>query len=81
MPQLVRGLELSADGSTSSEPFKSSVSQPYGSPGEAIRKMGVSEWQNTRPISSLSNDKEAKDQRHGGFFRAGLPEVVHEHDC
>lgn len=44
------------------------VSQPYSSQAEAMRKMGLVEWQRSRPVSKLSADPNAKSTNEMGRF-------------
>ncbi|KAH7161911.1 Alpha/Beta hydrolase protein [Dactylonectria macrodidyma] len=48
--------------------FKTMVSQPYSSQAEAMRKMGLVEWQRSRPVSKLSADPNARSTNEMGRF-------------
>jgi pimeloyl-ACP methyl ester carboxylesterase len=44
------------------------VSQPYASQAEAMRKMGLVEWQKSRPVSKLSSNPNAPNTNEMGRF-------------
>lgn len=53
-----------------SDTFIRMVSEPYKSQGEAIRKMGIVEWQKSRPVSRLGTEQPAETNEMGRFAGA-----------
>ncbi|KAJ5385556.1 Alpha/Beta hydrolase protein [Penicillium concentricum] len=49
------------------ERFMSMTSEPYSSPGEAVRKLGILEWKRTRPVTTLDANQNVESYDMGDF--------------
>ncbi len=52
----------------SREAFATMTSEPYDSPGEAVRKLGILEWQRSRPVSKLGTNQQVENTNDMGRF-------------
>lgn len=47
------------------------VSEPFSSQGEAMRKLGIVQWQKSRPVSRLGTDQAKETNEMGRFSGSG----------
>ncbi|KAH0342002.1 putative cytochrome P450, partial [Aureobasidium melanogenum] len=66
-PDRLKSLIIMSSPIVLGEAFRIMTSEPYDSPGEAIRKMTLVEWQKTRPISKLGTNQKATTNDMGRF--------------
>ncbi|OBT54057.1 hypothetical protein VE04_07766 [Pseudogymnoascus sp. 24MN13] len=67
-PDKLKSLIIMSSPLTLNDTFKKMVSQPYASQAEAMRKMGLVEWQKSRPVSKLSSNPNAPNTNEMGRF-------------
>ncbi|KAM5349191.1 hypothetical protein ACJ41O_009014 [Fusarium nematophilum] len=84
-PSKLKSLILMSSPLVLNDAFKTMVSQPYSSQAEAMRKMGLVEWQRSRPVSKLSSDPDAKSTNEMGRFSGPgylkwYDEMLEKHD-
>jgi pimeloyl-ACP methyl ester carboxylesterase len=60
------------------------VSEPYSSQGEAMRKLGLVEWQKSRPVSRLGTNQKNETNEMGRFsgpdYLAWYDKMLMKHD-
>ncbi|KIV81237.1 hypothetical protein PV11_08664 [Exophiala sideris] len=69
-PEKLKSLILMSSPLVLNETFIRMVSEPYKSQGEAMRKMGIVEWQKSRPVSRLGTEPPAETNEMGRFAGA-----------
>ncbi|KAK4942807.1 hypothetical protein LTR10_017567 [Elasticomyces elasticus] len=69
-PEKLKSLILMSSPLVLNETFLRMVSEPYMSQGEAMRKMGIVEWQKSRPVSRLGTEQPAETNEMGRFAGA-----------
>ncbi|EMR69678.1 hypothetical protein MGN70_014486 [Eutypa lata] len=84
-PSKLKSLIIMSSPLVLNDAFKSMVSQPYSSQAEAMRKMGLVEWQKSRPVSKLSSDPSAESTNEMGRFSGAkylkwYDEMLEKHD-
>ncbi|KAH8652978.1 Alpha/Beta hydrolase protein [Ilyonectria robusta] len=67
-PSKLKSLIVMSSPLVLNDAFKTMVSRPYSSQAEAMRKMGLVEWQRSRPVSKLSADPNARSTNEMGTF-------------
>ncbi|KAI1611782.1 Alpha/Beta hydrolase protein [Exophiala viscosa] len=69
-PEKLKSLILMSSPLVLNDIFIRMVSEPYKSQGEAMRKLGIVEWQKSRPVSRLGTEQPAETNEMGRFAGA-----------